>query len=62
MEAELDRFAEMLTQIASEDQRDWMADRLRELLASLYDEGSADLADATDDEMFELLDKKLGRV
>jgi acyl transferase domain-containing protein/acyl carrier protein len=62
MESELNRFAEMVTQIASEDQRDWVADRLRELVASLYNEHSADLADATDDEMFELLDKKLGRV
>src|SRR6188472_3494418 len=60
--AEFDRLESMLSRIESEGQRESTAARLRALLARVDTEQGEDLAAATDEEMFELLDQKLGRV
>ncbi|HSS31648.1 MAG TPA: phosphopantetheine-binding protein, partial [Solirubrobacterales bacterium] len=62
VEAEFDRLESILAQIESDEQRDRAMGRLRELFAGLKTEGPDDLVDATDDEMFELLDQELGQV
>jgi acyl carrier protein len=62
VENEFDRLESMLTQIESSEARDRAAARLRELLSGVDTGHQSDLTDATDEEMFELLDKKLGRV
>jgi len=62
IEAEFGRLATMLARVESEDQRELAAARLRELLAGLDTGQDDDLADTTDEEMFDLLDKKLGRI
>jgi NADPH:quinone reductase-like Zn-dependent oxidoreductase len=60
--SEFDRLESSLAGIESADRRESAAARLRELLAALDSEQGGDLAGATDEEMFDLLDKKLGRV
>jgi polyketide synthase 12 len=64
IETELDRLGSLLTQVDSEDGREAIAARLREWLATLESSASApdDLGEATDEEMFEHLDQRLGRV
>ncbi len=65
VEDELNRLESMLTGVESAEQRERAAARLRELLAGIepgIDEKAEDLAGASDEQMFELLDKKLGRV
>jgi acyl transferase domain-containing protein/acyl carrier protein len=62
VEGEFNRLESMLAQIDSGEERDKAAARLRDLLAAIDTEAHEDLADVTDDEMFELLDKKLGKV
>jgi hypothetical protein len=57
-----DRLEAMLAELESDDRREEAAARLRALLAGIDAEQDADLADASDEEMFELLDKKLGRI
>jgi acyl carrier protein len=57
-----DRLETMLAELESDDRREEAAARLRALLAGIDSEQDADLADASDEEMFELLDKKLGRI
>jgi hypothetical protein len=52
----------MLAGLGSDDRREEAAARLRALLAGVDGEQETDLADASDEEMFDLLDKKLGRV
>jgi acyl transferase domain-containing protein/NADPH:quinone reductase-like Zn-dependent oxidoreductase len=60
-EAAVDRLEAALAAIDVEEERSQAATRLRALLAGL--EGrSDDLEDVTDEEMFELLDQKLGHV
>jgi pimaricinolide synthase PimS1 len=59
---EFDRLETTLAGIDSDDQRDSAAARLRELLAGIEPGPSDDLSEATDEEMFGLLDQKLGRV
>jgi polyketide synthase 12 len=62
VEDELGRLEPLLAGVEAGEQRERIAGRLRELLAGLDAERAEDLDDATDEEMFELLDKKLGRV
>ncbi len=57
-----DRLEALLAGIDSDDRRAEAATRLRALLAGIDGEQETDLADASDEEMFDLLDKKLGRV
>jgi NAD(P)-dependent dehydrogenase (short-subunit alcohol dehydrogenase family)/acyl carrier protein len=62
VELELDRLEAMLAQVAPGDRREKAAARLRGLLAGLDGKGDDEVvAEATDDEMFELLDRELGR-
>jgi acyl carrier protein len=60
--AEFDRLEAALSRIESGDRRDTAAARLRELLTAVDAEQGDDLSGATDEEMFDLLDQKLGRV
>ncbi len=60
--SEFDRLESVLAGIESADQREDAVARLRELLAGIDSERGEDLADASDEEMFDLLDRKLGRV
>ncbi len=62
LEAEFARIESALARIDSDEQRETAAGRLRELLSALDTEQPEDLAEVTDDEMFDLLDQKLGRV
>jgi acyl carrier protein len=57
-----DRLEAMLAELESDDRREEAAARLRALLAGIDSEQETDLADASDEEMFDLLDQKLGRV
>ena len=57
-----DRLEAMLAELESDARREEAAARLRALLAGIDSEQDADLTDASDEEMFELLDKKLGRI
>jgi NAD(P)-dependent dehydrogenase (short-subunit alcohol dehydrogenase family)/acyl carrier protein len=57
-----DRLESALARIESNDQRESAAARLRELLAGVDGEQGRDLSAATDEEMFDLLDRKLGQV
>jgi acyl carrier protein len=59
LEVEFNRLESMFTRVESDDLRGRMAIRLRELLSDLQEKGSEDLAVATDEEMFELLDQEL---
>jgi acyl carrier protein len=59
--AELDRLEQAIGRVDSEDEREQAAGRLRELLARVDSGPGEDLAGATDEEMFELLDRKLGK-
>jgi hypothetical protein len=51
----------MLAGVEPGDRREKTAARLRALLAGLGSEDDEVVAEATDDEMFELLDRELGR-
>ena len=62
IDGELDRLESLLAQVDSDDQRESMAARLRGLLAGLESTHSDELGEATDEEMFEHLDQRLGRV
>ncbi len=59
---ELDRLETMLAGVESAEERERTAARLRELLAGLSGDEDDIAADATDEEIFELLDQKLGRL
>jgi NADPH:quinone reductase-like Zn-dependent oxidoreductase/acyl carrier protein len=61
VELELDRLEGMLAEVESVDQRERAAARLRALLAGLGGEDDEVVAEASDDEIFELLDRELGR-
>jgi polyene macrolide polyketide synthase len=63
VDKEFDRLEEVLAGIEPGEAFDRASARLRRLLASIDAEDRDELAeDATDEEMFDLLDKKLGRV
>ena len=57
-----DRLETMLAGLESDDRREEAAARLRALLAGIDGDQETDLADASDEEIFDLLDKKLGQV
>jgi mycoketide-CoA synthase len=62
IEVGLDRLESVLAQVDSEDQRESVAARLREFLVALEPVDPDDLGEATDEEMFEHLDQRLGRI
>ncbi len=62
IEAEFDRLESILGEIESDEQREQASMRLRSLLGGLRAGDEEDLAGATDEEMFEALDKELGQV
>ncbi len=62
IEEELDRLGQMLSAIGSDQQRERAAARLRELLGDLRTGDEGDLAGATDEEMFEVLEDELGQL
>ena len=61
VEREFERLETALGDIESAEQRDLVVARMRVLLAEFSPDGEDDLADATDEEIFEVLDKELGR-
>jgi acyl transferase domain-containing protein/acyl carrier protein len=62
IEAEFERLGSLLSELESEEQRDHAAAHLRRLFGTLRTEDESDLADATDDEMFAVLEDELGQV
>jgi acyl transferase domain-containing protein/acyl carrier protein len=62
LDDELDRLGAMLIAIESDEKRDRAAARLRELLGSLKATDERDLAEATDEEIFEALESELGQL
>ena len=62
IEAEFERLESLLAEIESEEQRERAAEQLRRLSGALRDEEDSDLADASDDEMFAVLEDELRQV